>query len=80
VIEVGYAAIQALSCYSAKQAFEARQQASRCATSGFLNLRPADNAHRIAQGIWTGVTSWLGAGVAAVLVYGIWNREEETFA
>jgi hypothetical protein len=39
----------ALSCYSAKQAFEARQQAIRCSISGFSNLRTGDNGFRIAQ-------------------------------
>jgi hypothetical protein len=36
VIQVSYTAVPALSCYSAKQAFEARQQAMQCSTSGFF--------------------------------------------
>jgi hypothetical protein len=42
----------ALSCYSAKQAFEARQQAIRCSTSGFFEPQTGHNARRIAQGAW----------------------------
>jgi branched-subunit amino acid ABC-type transport system permease component len=42
----------ALSCYFAKQAFGARQQAIRCSTSGFFEPQTGHNARRIAHGTW----------------------------
>jgi hypothetical protein len=52
MIQVSYTAIQALSCYSADQVLEARQQAIRCSTSGFFEPQTRHNARRIAQGAW----------------------------
>ena len=40
------------SCYSAEQAVEARQQAIRCATSGFFEPQTRHNARRLAQVAW----------------------------
>src|SRR5207247_769818 len=48
VIPVGYTIIQAVSCYSAKQAVEAQEQAMRTATSDNCNLLTGDNTRRIA--------------------------------
>jgi hypothetical protein len=49
VIQISYTAIQALSCYSAEQAVEARQQAMHAGYQALLNLRAGDNERRIAQ-------------------------------
>ena len=43
VISVGYTVVKALSCYSAKQAFVACDQATVCAISEILSLKPANN-------------------------------------
>jgi hypothetical protein len=76
VIQISYAAVQALSCYFAKQAFEARQQAIRCSTSGFLNLRPGTTrARHLAGG-----TNNSARVLRLFLLLAMRNREEETFA
>jgi hypothetical protein len=49
MIIVGYTTIQAVSCYSAKQAFEVRKQALQSETSDISNLRTGDNPERIAH-------------------------------
>src|SRR5258707_14950091 len=56
VIPVGYTIIQAVSCYSAKQAVEAQEQAMRTAISDNCNLQTGDNARRSAHGAWRGGT------------------------
>src|SRR6266404_6052371 len=56
VIPVGYTIIQAVSCYSAKQAVEAQEQAMRTAISDNCSLRTGDNARRSAHGAWRGGT------------------------
>jgi len=42
----------ALSCYFADQVFEARQQAIRCSTSGFLNLTPDTRRVELRKSPW----------------------------
>jgi hypothetical protein len=51
----------ALSCYSAEQAFEARQQVIRCSTSGFFEPQTRHKARRIGEALGRWHPAWQGS-------------------
>jgi hypothetical protein len=69
----------ALSCYSAEQAFEARQQVIRCSTSGFLNLRPGTTRVESARHLGGGTLPGKALGDALwITSVGGGNRVKQT--
>jgi hypothetical protein len=69
----------ALSCYSAEQAFEARQQVIRCSTSGFLNLRPGTKRVESARHLGGGTLPGKALGDALwITSVGGGNRVKQT--